>query len=88
MKIWEAQKTMQDAEQLLGEMMNMIEDQRYIIERYRLMWGNDMYSQPIEELNDEIDFSLCIQKYECTLVRTENIMPKYKAIKTKYHAII
>jgi hypothetical protein len=88
MKIWEAQKTMQDAEQLLGEMMHMIEEQRYIIERYRLMWGNDMYSQPIEELNDEIDFSLCIQKDECTLVRTENIIPKFKNIKTKYHAII
>lgn len=88
MKIREAQKTIHDAEHLIESMMQMIIEQRYIIERYRLMHGNDIFGLPIKELPDDIDYGTTGGVGDLKLLRTQAISPKFNRIKERYEQII
>lgn len=88
MKLSETRHAINEAENLMQSMMHMIEQQRYIIERYRLMHGNNIYGLSMNELPDDVDYGTTGELGNLKLLRTQNINPQFKQLKTRYNATI
>lgn len=80
-----AVRTIKEMEELIRAMKHEIDCLRVIVYRYNKLHGKSVYPLPIEELSDEIDFLLMMDKPNqptCNIIKTEELglVSKYKKI--------